>query len=102
MTHHNRPGGRVVELLAALVLIFVSVGLFLAVLAGVLWLFMQVAAWKPVLAFALVAASVNWLVLPVFRFATRFLATIWRPFLSYYRYEAHSLRPLPAKDQTDR
>ena len=98
-THHGRPGGRIGEVLAALFMIGVSVCIFVgAICAGLMawfWLIRIVPEWLVILVIVF-GASVT--AAPIFRFAWWLLTAIWRPFLRYYKYQAHSLRPIDDED----
>jgi hypothetical protein len=95
------------ELALALGLAVVSAGVFLAGLALVLWVLMTVymALFRvsPILAYGVMTAGAGLSVkvaTPVMRLCWKGLAAIWRPFLTYYRYEAHTLRPLTKNETT--
>ena len=89
------------EVLLALGLAVLSAGVFLAGLALVLWVLMAIYLTlfrvSPILAYGIMTtgAGLSMKVAgPVMRLCWKGLAAIWRPFLTYYRYEAHTLRPL--------
>ena len=94
-THHGRPGGRLVEVLAAFVLIGVSV----AILVGALWAGFVGLMWfagyvSPVFLAGVMVIATNYLFTKIFRLALWVLSALWGPFLKYYKYQAHTLRPL--------
>ena len=85
----------------ALGLAVLSAGVFLAGLALVLWVLVAVHLTlfrvSPILAYGIMTIGAGLSVKvagPVMRLCWKGLAAIWRPFLTYYRYEAHTLRPL--------
>ena len=89
------------EVLLALGLAVVSAGVFLAGLALVLWVMMTVylALFRvsPILAYGIIGAGAGLSIKvanPVMSLCWKGLAAIWRPFLTFYRYEVHTLRPL--------
>ena len=100
-THHGRPGGRLLEVGLALGLAVLSAGVLLAGLALVLWVLIAVYLTlfrvSPILAYVIMTSGAGLSVKvagPGMRLCWKGLAAIWRPFLTYYRYEAHTLRPL--------
>lgn len=59
----------------------------------------------PILAYGLMAASAGLtakFVGPVMGTIWKGLAAVWRPFLTYYRYEAQTLRPIKEDETNDR
>lgn len=94
-THHGRPGGRLVEVLAAFALIGVSVGILLGALSVAFVAWMWLAAIVPTAFLGVVMASgVAYFFNPIMRSAWWVLSALWGPFLKYYKYQAHNLRPL--------
>jgi hypothetical protein len=90
-----------VEVVLALGLAVLSAGTLLAGLALCVVGFMAVYAAlfrvDPILAYGLTAASTGLTIKfvgPVMKTIWKGLAAVWRPFLGYYRYEAHTLRSL--------
>jgi len=99
-THHGRPGGRLLEVALALGLVLVSVGLFGGFVALVSYDF---GLWgngrdyhrdfDAVLVRAVVFAGLA--------AAACLLAYLWGVLLTYYRYDARTLRPLTENDKTE-
>ncbi len=101
----GKPGGRLLELTLAFVLVVVSGGLLVAGCAFVLGAFwaLYTAAMRISLGMALaVSLSGGWFLTrfgrPIMRVVRAVLRTIWTPYLTHYRLEAHTLRPI--KDET--
>ena len=94
-THHGRPGGRLVEVLAAFSLIGVSAVILVGALAVAFGAWMWLAAIVPTAFLTVVMASgVTYFLAPIMRSAWWVLSALWGPFSKYYKYQAHSLRPL--------
>jgi hypothetical protein len=99
--NQGKPGGRLLELLLAFVLVVVSGVLLVAgcalVLAGFWALFTAAMRIGPGLMLA-VSLSSGWVITrfgrPVMRVVWAGLRAIWKPYLAYYRLEAHTLRPI--------
>ena len=96
-----------VEVMLALVLALFSGALLLGGLALMVVAFVELAAivarYSPGLVVALAAGSGALLAKSlgvVTRAIWKVLSAIWSPFLKYYRYEPHTLRPIG--DETDR
>ncbi len=87
-THHGRPGGRLVELLA----LFAFLGLSVAMLVGMPILVMYfLDAPEPGRRTSILAGLALALVI---------LAPIWKALLRYYKYEPHTLKPILRKEKT--
>jgi len=91
----------------ALGLVVVSAGVFVAGLAFASWMLIAVyqALFQvsPILAYGVMTAGAGLSVkvaTPIMSLCWKGLAAIWRPFLAYYRYEAHTLRPLAQTEKT--
>jgi hypothetical protein len=94
-THHGRPGGRLVEVLAAFALIGVSVAILVGALLAAYALFGLLVGMVPAWLLAVVVtAALGRFITSVMRGAWWLLSAIWGPFLKYYKYQAHNLRPL--------
>jgi hypothetical protein len=100
-THHGRPGGRLVEVLLALGLVVLSAGTIMAGLAlsvaALMAVYVTLFRVSPILAYGLLAAGGGLtfkFVVPIMTMVWKGIAAVWRPFLRYYRYEAHTLRPI--------
>ena len=101
----GKPGGRLLELALAFVLVVVSGVLLVAGCALVLGAFwaLYTAAMRISLGMALaVSLSSGWFITrfgrPIMRAVWAVLRAIWKPYLTYYRLEANTLRPI--KDET--
>ncbi len=101
MTHHGRPGGRLLELILGFGLIAASICVGVAVIGlsfGLCILAIWSAGrWGSGFVVALMG-GVGWLIkfyfTPIWRAVYWVLAVLWRPYLRYYKYQPHSLRPL--------
>ncbi len=98
---HGRPGGRLVEVGLALGLVLLSAGALLAGLAlcvvGLMAVYTALFRVDPILAYGLLAASSGLTIKfvgPVMGSIWKGVSAVWRPFLTYYGYEAHTLRPI--------
>lgn len=99
-THHGRPGGRLVELILAFIIIGISVALLLGGIAIPLILSVLLAKlFGPTFMIVFAGASITYLWRPAMRAAWWIAAAIWNPFLNYYGYEAHSLKPIKPKEE---
>ncbi len=78
-THHGRPGGRGLELLVLLLVLISTVAVVVGTVLIVRWLSPNMAYLAIGLGFAL-------------------SVPLWRAFLRYYKYEAHTLKPIIEKD----
>ena len=92
-THHGRPGGRLVEVLAGLALALAS-GVFLVLCLVVP---AYVLFWMDV-----ETHSGGKLEVASFLGGLWLLKYPWGALLKYYRYEAHTLRPLAEGETKDR
>ncbi len=79
MTHHKRPGGRGLELLLLLLLLVSTAAIVIGTVVIVGWL--GVGAGSASLALGIALS-----------------APLWLAFLRYYKYEAHSLKPIIKED----
>lgn len=91
----------------ALGLVVVSTGVLLGGLALVLWalmtIYLALLRVSPILAYGVMTAGAGLSVKvaqPVMSLCWKGLAAMWRPYLTYYRYEVHTLRPLKENETT--
>lgn len=108
-THHGRPGGRFLEVALGLGLVVLSAGALVAglalALAAIVGLYGVLYGISPILAYGLMAAGGGATVKlagPIMTTIWKGLSAIWRPFLTYYGYEAHTLRPIKEDETNDR
>jgi hypothetical protein len=95
------------EVVLALGLAVLSAVVLLFGLALALWILMTVykALYRvsPILAYGIMASGAGLsvkVVGPLMRLCWKGLAAIWQPFLAYYGYEMHTLRPLTEVEAT--
>ncbi len=99
MTHHGRPGGRLLELILMFALIGLSAGA-LCVGLGLVFLLtiLLTRLVGPAFLGPAVALVVTYLWRPIMRTAWWLAAKMWNPFLKYYGYEAHTFKPIMPKE----
>ena len=101
MTHHGRPGGRLLELILMCALIGLSAGALCAGLGLVFLLAMFLTGLVgPAFLWPTIALVVTYFWRPIMRTAWWLAAKMWNPFLKYYGYEAHTLKPIMPKEDT--
>ncbi len=93
--HHGRPGGRLVEVISALMMVVLSVAVFGAVFAGTMYLCLRFAPYGTFGSIFLAMMAFSQYLFPWAMTATWWvLRHLWAPYLRYYKYEPHSLRPI--------
>jgi len=99
----------VLELGLALGLVMLSATVFLSglalILAGTMAAITVLYRLSPLLGYGVIAgvmALATKCVDPVMKLCWKGLAALWKPFLTYYRYEAHTLRPIKDDETNDR
>jgi hypothetical protein len=96
-THHGRPGGRLLELVLVLVLVALSLGLMAGFGALVSYEF---GLWGDGRASHGADSLVRAFVFAALVCAAAVLSYLWASLLKYYRYDTHTLRPLPNNNTT--
>lgn len=99
MTHHGRPGGRLLELIIMFALIALSAATLCVGLAAVVLVNMWLLIWiDPIFIAAVNILVITYLARPIMRVAWRLAAAMWTPFMNYYGYEAHTFKPIKLKE----
>jgi hypothetical protein len=95
------------EVVLAVGLAVVSAGVLMFGLALAFWVlmvtYMTLYRVSPILAYGIMASGAGLsvkVVGPLMRLCWKGLAAIWQPFLAYYGYEMHTLRPLTEVEAT--
>ncbi len=100
--HHGRRGGRLVEVISALMMVVLSVALFGAVFAGMMYLFLRFVPYATGGLIFLAMMAFSQYLFPWAMTATWWvLRHLWGPYLQYYKYEPHSLRPIIPQKGSD-